>query len=303
MSEQKDSTNREKWGKRVIPLLLLAIAGVALSLIGLVLTRDDIVLIGLCIILGLDVKFIDQLIDDASMERYRFLVFPLALLIPLLMGYLAIIHDPVFGMVMGTAIGLLLSGKLDHPVFIMAAIGFVIAMIAFVLLFSIDIAITSIYIIPLAAFGAFGDEYGHEYVSGRERNSSLTFFFDHRFLLKTVALICVVIGFAELIHFIGFLVWDISYDVVAVSWVDEVEAHEKTANEENGIERTASRKNGTKKTANDCNGTEKSVIDENRTEKTANDCIGTEKTASGENGTKKTANDGNKIKMTEVGKK
>lgn len=204
--------------KRTIALISLAVAGIVISLTGFLRGSADIVLIGFCVILGLDVKFIDQLIDDDEMKKFRFLAFPLALLIPVLMGYLAVIHDPVFGMVMGTALGLLLSGKLDHPAFIMAAVGFFIAMIAFVLLFNVDIAMTSVYLIPLAAFGAFGDEYGHEKVAGGAYPGWVCLFFEHRFLLKIVALVSVIIGFAGLIHLMGFLCWDLTYDVVAVTW-------------------------------------------------------------------------------------
>ena len=204
--------------KRNVALVALAGLSLLITAAGYLLSNDDIILIGLCIFLGLDVKLIDQLIDDESMIRYRRLTFPLAILIPILMGYLAIIHDPVFGMVLGTALGLLLSGKLDHPAFVMAAVGFIVVMSAFVILFNIDIATTSLYLIPLAAFGAFGDEFGHEKVSAASHSIVIRFFFEHRFLLKIIALISVLIDFAEPIHLLGFLCWDISYDVVAQTW-------------------------------------------------------------------------------------
>ena len=204
--------------KRNVALVALAGLSLLITAAGYLLSNDDIILIGLCIFLGLDVKLIDQLIDDESMIRYRRLTFPLAILIPILMGYLAIIHDPVFGMVLGTALGLLLSGKLDHPAFVMAAVGFIVVMSAFVILFNIDIATTSLYLIPLAAFGAFGDEFGHEKVSAASHSRGIRFFFEHRFLLKIIALISVLIDFAEPIHLLGFLCWDISYDVVAQTW-------------------------------------------------------------------------------------
>lgn len=197
---------------------MLAALGISISAIGFVLANENIILIGLCIVLGLDVKLVDQLIDDDSMKPYRTLAFPLAIIIPILMGYLATIHDPVFGMVMGTAIGLLLSGKLDHPVFIMAAVGFIIAMTVFIILFNVSIAETTMYLIPMVTFGAYGDEYGHERIQKGKYSGWIEFFFEHRFLLKTVAVICMIVGFADIIHLAGFLCWDASYDAVAWIW-------------------------------------------------------------------------------------
>ena len=204
--------------RRTRGLSILGAIGISISIYGIHLSNENVTLIGLCIILGLDVKLIDQLIDDESMRPYRKFAFPLAILIPLLMGYLATIHDPVFGMVMGTAIGLLLSGKLDHPVFIMAAMGFIGAMSVFIIVFHVDIASTTIYLIPMAAFGAYGDEFGHERIGKGTYPTWIKFFFEHRFLLKTVAALSVLIGFADPIHLAGFLCWDLTYDAVAVIW-------------------------------------------------------------------------------------
>ncbi len=207
--------------KRYIALLMLAIIGIGISATGFIFKYSDIVLIGFCLILGLDVKLTDQLIDDRSMKPFRKYVFPLAIVIPVLMGYLATTHDPVFGMVIGTAIGLLLSGKIDHPAFIMCVIGFIIAMVAFVLLAGVEIAITSVYIVPIAAFGAFGDEFGHERISAKKEGDvpgSVVFFFKHRFLLKCMAILCVITGFAEIIHLAGFLCFDLAYDIIAYTW-------------------------------------------------------------------------------------
>ena len=201
-----------------LPLLGLTLIGIILSLVGFIQSNNDVVLIGLCIILGLDVKFIDQLIDEESMRKYRMYAIPLAILIPLFMGYLATIHDPVFGMVIGTALGLLLAGKLDHPAFLLAAVGFVIGMGVFVYYFNVDIATTSFYLIPMTGFGAYGDEFGHEKVSKGGYPNAVYQFFEHRFLLKTVAAISVLVGFAEIIHLVGFLCWDLSYDAVAYFW-------------------------------------------------------------------------------------
>jgi hypothetical protein len=207
-----------QFSQRSIILILFAIIGLIVTGTGFLWVNDDVTLIGLCIILGLDVKFIDQLIDDDTMKPHRKFAIPLALLIPILMGYLATIHDPVFGMVLGTAAGLLLAGKLDHPAFLIAAVGFMCGMIAFVVIRDISIATTSYYLIPMAAFGSYGDEFGHERIRHGNFPNWVVQFFEHRFLLKSVAAFSVLIGFADMIHLIGFLCWDATYDSVAYVW-------------------------------------------------------------------------------------
>jgi hypothetical protein len=169
-------------------------------------------IVGICVFLGLAVKLMDQLIDEIKVKSYRLWIIPLALFIPASMTYLALTEEPVVGMVIGTVIGLLIAGKLDHPAYIVSVILFVALVFVAISLQVIHLAVTTFYIIPVAAAGSFLDEFGHE--RWKSTNKSITFIFKHRFFLKIFAFFGVVFGFAQLIHLIGFLCFDIFYDLV-----------------------------------------------------------------------------------------
>ncbi len=195
------------------PILLLF----AFSFItfGFVVQNSGASLVGICIILGLLIKSTDQLIDEARFKKFRILILPFAMAIPLIMGYLAYTNDPVFGMVIGTAIGLLLSGKIDHKAYVLSILAFIAVIVLLVLFDGLRIAITSIYIIPFAVVGAYSDEVGIEKVRAKKAAKPLKLFFEHRFALKIAAVICIALGFAQVIHLIAFFCFDIAYDITA----------------------------------------------------------------------------------------
>jgi hypothetical protein len=198
-------------------MAVVAVVGLALAGSGFALASSDLSLVGLCVLLAFCIKGMDQAVDLDSMATHRRLSYPLALGVPIITIYLAISHDPVFGLVMGTAIGLLLAGKWDHPSFYVAGIGFIVFMIGFILVFRVPIAITSFFLIPMAAAGNWLDEFTHERTAGK---GGLEHFFEHRPVLKIIALFAVLIGFAEWIHLAGLLAFDISYDYIAMVWKD-----------------------------------------------------------------------------------
>ena len=193
-------------------LFLIALLLIALGILG---DYSGATLVGLCILLGMLIKGMDQLIDVPGFRKFRYLIPPIAVAIPLIIGYLAFVHDPVFGMVIGTALGLILTGKIDHLGFVVSIIGFIGIIVLLVVLGSPTIAVTSIYIIPFAFIGCYADEVGHEKMSSRTRPRLLKFFFEHRFALKVTAVICTLLGFALPIHLIAFICFDIAYDITA----------------------------------------------------------------------------------------
>lgn len=199
----------------VSALAILFLIALLLISFGLLVSYSGVILVGLCIILGMLIKGMDQLIDVPGFKKYRYIILPCAVAIPMIIGYLAYVHDPVFGMVIGTALGLVLTGKIDHPGFVVSIIGFIGIIILLVLLGSLVIATTSIYIIPFAFIGCYADEIGHEKMSSRNRPSPLKFFFEHRFALKVAAVICTLLGYALLIHLVAFICFDIAYDITA----------------------------------------------------------------------------------------
>jgi hypothetical protein len=206
--------------KIFLPLMMTSlIIGAGLILMSLIDTANaffhGFLIVGICILLGVAVKIMDELIDEASFKPYRIWIIPLALFIPTSMVYLALTEGPVIGMVLGTIIGILIAGKLDHPAYIGSVLLFIVLVLIAYVSQVIQIEITTLYIIPVAAAGSFLDEFGHE--KWTSANKTITFLFKHRFFLKIFAFFGVVLGFALPIHLIGFLCFDVFYDLVAVA--------------------------------------------------------------------------------------
>ncbi len=198
---------------------LAALAGVSagIAITGLYIGHSGAALIGLCLLLGIFIKGLDQLIDLGVFDDHRKVGFTLALAIAAIVFYLAMEHDPVFGMVVGTALGLLLAGKIDHPALLTAMIVSVVLLVLGVAFLRPDTPMSSYLLIPMAAAGNLADEWTHDrFEKGESR--ALARFFHHRPVLKCVALLAVVVHFAEWIHLVGFLCFDLAYDLVAVLW-------------------------------------------------------------------------------------
>jgi hypothetical protein len=202
--------------KLVFILVISFFIGVGCILIGFLYQNNIVfhgfVIVGICVLLGMAVKTMDYIVDEIKMKPYRLWIVPLAFFIPSSMAYLALTEGPVIGMVIGTVIGLLITGKIDHLAYIVSIVLFVILVFFATVLHIINIEMTTFYIIPVAAVGSFLDEFGHEH--WKSDNKSITFIFKHRFFLKTFAFFGVVLGFAQPIHLIGFLCFDIFYDLV-----------------------------------------------------------------------------------------
>jgi len=206
--------------KLFITLVISFLIGVICIVVGFSYSKDTIfqgfTLFGICILLGIAIKIMDQLIDEIKVKSYRIWIIPLAIFIPTAMAYLALTEEPVVGMVIGTAIGILIAGKLDHPAYVASVVLFVALIFIAYVLQVINIETTTFYIIPVAAIGSFLDEFGHE--RWRNNKKVITFIFKHRFFLKTFAFFGVVAGFAQPIHLIGFLCFDIFYDLVDTAY-------------------------------------------------------------------------------------
>jgi hypothetical protein len=205
-----------KYKLSVLIIIISLIMGIGCITLGFSYPKNTafhgFIIVGICVLLGVAVKTMDQLIDEIKIKSYRIWIVPLAIFIPTSMVYLALTEEPVIGMVIGTVIGILVAGKLDHPAYLVSVILFVtLVLIAFALQV-ITIEVTTVYIIPVAATGSFLDEFGHE--KWKSNKKSITFIFKHRFFLKTFAFFGVILGFAQPIHLIGFLCFDIFYDLV-----------------------------------------------------------------------------------------
>jgi hypothetical protein len=202
--------------KLVFILAISLLLGIGCILVGFSYQENIVfhgfIIVGICVLLGAAVKTMDHLIDEIKMKSYRLWIVPLALFIPSSMVYLALTEGPVIGMVIGTVIGLLLTGKIDHLAYIASIILFTTLVFFAYVSHTITIELPTFYIIPVAAAGSFLDEFGHEH--WKSDSKSITFIFRHRFFLKTFAFFGVILGFAQPIHFLGFLCFDIVYDLV-----------------------------------------------------------------------------------------
>jgi hypothetical protein len=202
--------------KFVFILAISFFVGIGCVLIGFSYQNNivfrGLVIVGICILLGAAVKTMDHIIDEIKMKPYRLWIVPLAFFISSSMAFLALTEGPVIGMVIGTVIGLLLTGKIDHLAYVASIVLFIILVFFVSVLHMITIEITTFYIIPVAAAGSFLDEFGHEHWKSNKK--SITFIFKHRFFLKTFAFFGVILGFALPVHFVGFLCFDIFYDLV-----------------------------------------------------------------------------------------
>jgi hypothetical protein len=202
--------------KLVFILAISFLIGIGCILIGFFYQNNivfhEVVIVGICILLGAAVKTLDYIVDEIKMKPYRLWIVPLALFIPSSMAYLAFTEGPVIGMVIGTVIGLIITGKIDHLAYIASIILFILLVFFASVLHMITIEVTTFYIIPVAAAGSFLDEFGHDHWKSNKK--SITFIFKHRFFLKMFAFFGVILGFAQPIHFIGFLCFDIFYDLI-----------------------------------------------------------------------------------------
>jgi hypothetical protein len=217
--------------KLVFIVTISSIIGIGCILIGFSYPKNIVfhgfTIVGICVLLGVAVKTMDQLIDEIKMKSYRIWIVLPALFIPSSMAYLALTEGPVVGMVIGTVIGLTITGKIDHLAYIASIILFVTLVFSAFVLHIINIEVTTFYIIPVAAAGSFLDEFGHE--RWKSNKKSITFIFKHRVFLKTFAFFGVIIGFAQPIHFIGFLCFDIFYDLVDTAGRYEVISRESSS--------------------------------------------------------------------------
>ncbi len=186
----------------LFPLIL----GIPISFLGFIFHDGRFILAGLSIILGFLIKFTDQLIDEEEFRKWRKWALFTSIFIISVIGYLAYQFPPAFGLVMGCGIGLLLSGKVDHPAFVLSLIGIFVMAASLVFVFDFKIEKEVFYLIPMAALGSFFDEFFHE----RWKN----FASRHRFILKTTAFVAFLLSFAEFYHFAAFLCFDVAYDLV-----------------------------------------------------------------------------------------
>lgn len=218
--------------KLIFILALSSLIGFGSFLIGLLYSDDTYLygftIVGICTLLGITIKTMDQLIDKKKVKSNRIWIILMTIFITVAMTYLALTEEPVIGMVIGTVIGLMIAGKLDHSAYLVITLLFIALIFVAYLMQIIHVELTTFIIIPVAATGSFLDEFVHE--RWQSNNWIITFIFKHRFFLKVFALLGVLVEFAQPIHFIGFLCFDIFYDIIGTAYRYDNKAKKQISN-------------------------------------------------------------------------
>lgn len=109
-------------------------------------------------------------------------------------------------LILGIIVGVTLSRKVDKPNMIFGLVLTIIVAIYF------EIAIPILWFLVVVALFTFIDEIGHERLSQRKGVSA--FFFRYRLSLKLAMTILTSLSLVKVIYYIGFLCFDLSYDLI-----------------------------------------------------------------------------------------
>jgi hypothetical protein len=159
-------------------------------------------------IIGYGLKYIDDAFDEARFSKRRAM-----LMAPLLVALWACvsIYDAGSATVLFAILfAVLLSGKVDNPVFKLSAIA---------LLAMLFLALMSRFsYMPLAVLTVMGiaDEKGNDYADGNRLGELAEFFFAHRCSMKMGTLGLCLASFLPWLYLLAFLAFDLAYEFVRV---------------------------------------------------------------------------------------
>jgi hypothetical protein len=159
-------------------------------------------------VIGYGLKYIDDAFDEARFSKRRAM-----LMAPLLVALWACvsIYDAGSATVLFAILfAVLLSGKVDNPVFKLSAIA---------LLAMLFLALMSRFsYMPLAVLTVMGiaDEKGNDYADGNRLGELAEFFFAHRCSMKMGTLGLCLASFLPWLYLLAFLAFDLAYEFVRV---------------------------------------------------------------------------------------
>ncbi len=148
-------------------------------------------------------------IEDEYRKPNELLAILLAIVVSFMMARLMLIDTSSAILFSAIIIGVFLAGKIDNLPFILGAL------IAGGALFSLLLYSNFIFLFPISvalAFSGFIDEYGHDRIRKVE-GRLLKWFFMRRMTLKLGVFAVAYIGFISTEHFLGFLAFDIAYEL------------------------------------------------------------------------------------------
>ncbi len=102
-------------------------------------------------------------------------------------------------------IGTFLALKVDSINHIVTLVIFVVILLIY------GIPELNLTVLLVCTLGAFLDEFGHELISKITDNHFLNLFFEYRFVMKIVTFILAICGAFDILIFICFIIFELSY--------------------------------------------------------------------------------------------
>jgi hypothetical protein len=108
-------------------------------------------------------------------------------------------------LILGLFIGVTVSRKVDRPNLVLGLI------LTFAFAFLFEVKTPTLWLVIVVTLFTFIDEWGHEQLS--RENGAAALFFRYRLTLKLVMSLLTLMSRIELLHLMGFLCFDLSYDL------------------------------------------------------------------------------------------
>ena len=169
-------------------------------------------------LLGAGIKYIDSAYDDKAFNKKLALI--IAPILGLLWSYTMIINPIAATILLSIVLGVVLKGKIDNYAHLIG-----VAIIVPIIFF----AGVELMILPLVFLSAVAilDEVGNDYIGSTKRkigkykvfNNFITYFFDHRWLLKIAILFLVILNMMPFYFFVSMILFDYAYLGIRV-WSD-----------------------------------------------------------------------------------
>ena len=162
----------------------------------------------LFILSGLLMKFSDDLFDTNDDLKFASIIGIFCALFSAMATLYSIEAAYIF---IGILIGNLLALKIDGIHHWITLIVYTVICLIF------GIPKLNIIILLLCIFSALADEVGHELISQVTENKFINLFFEYRFVMKVVILLLVVFGEFNILTFVCFLLFEISYEIAGIT--------------------------------------------------------------------------------------
>ncbi len=161
-------------------------------------------IIAVFLLIGAGLKYIDEAFDEENLNKTTATILAGILLILWIgLSYLDIGSRTIL---LAILLGVLLTGKIDNLVFASST----------ALIFGSFVFVERIAMFPLIMLALTGviDEKGNDYVDANKTHGLISFFFLHRFTMKTGLAALTIGGIFPYYYLLAFLLFDMSYDTI-----------------------------------------------------------------------------------------